>query len=56
MTAASSVTPIGGGEQIEFLVPANLAKGEYFVTVLDLNPEDADFTSGNCSEVTVYTK
>jgi len=52
--AAQSVkTIIGSSDRINVLIPAGLATGAYFVTVADSTAGDANFTSGNCSEVQV---
>jgi hypothetical protein len=51
--AASVVTLIGSSKRFQFLIPATLSPGTYYVTATDLAPGDANFVSGNCSKLTV---
>jgi hypothetical protein len=51
--AASVVTLIGTSKRFQFLIPATLSPGTYYVTATDLAPGDANFVSGNCSKLTV---
>jgi hypothetical protein len=53
ITGATSVVPITGtSDRVEFLIPG-LDPGVYYVTVSDLADGDANFSSSNCSELTV---
>lgn len=52
-TATSVKTIIGSTRRVSFLIPSALATGNYFVKISDSALGDADFTSGNCSELAV---
>lgn len=52
-TNATSIVPIiGTSDRVQFLIPG-LDAGVYYVTMSDLADGDANFSSGNCSMLTV---
>lgn len=52
-TGATSIIPIvGTSDRVQFRIP-DLAPGLYYVTISDLAEGDANFSSGNCSMLTV---
>jgi hypothetical protein len=52
-TGATSVVPIiGTSERVQFRIPG-LAPGRYYVAISDLAVGDANFSSSNCSMLTV---
>ena len=51
--AASLVSGSGDSRLVSFLLPAGLPPGNYFVSMSDSVEGDANFESGNCSEVSV---
>ena len=52
-SANSVITVVGTSKRFNFSLPSTLRNAAYFVTIADSVAGDADFTSGNCSEVKV---
>ena len=52
-SAVSIVSGPGDSELLSFLLPSDLAPGQYFVSISDSAEGDANFGSSNCSEVNI---
>jgi hypothetical protein len=52
-TAASVKLILGSSYRVQFQIPSSVAPGTYYVTVNDDFSGDANFVSGNCSELIV---
>jgi hypothetical protein len=52
-SANSVITILGSVRRVNVSIPAALAQATYFLSIKDSTVGDADFTSGNCTEVKV---